>query len=202
MPPPPTSSQSAPAPEPAVVPASEPPSTTAESIPVAETLPSVNGEHKEDAHDPVASESTEAAPKPESTEAPAVSSAEAIVSETSPESSAGSEPETITVLDPLPTPLEDNKSNAEAVPLVSQPDEEAGSAPSSVAAAEPPPYEPQGRAHSLHTLHSRASDAKQEVLVGEDGEVYIGHATWEERTWKELVRLREDMFLARIGALR
>ena len=195
MPPPPTSSQSAPAPEPAVVPASDAPSTTAESAPAAETLPSVDDESKEDAHGP-------AAPEPESTEAPAVSSAEAIVSETSPESPAGSEPETITVLDPLPTPLQDDKSNAEAVPLVSQPDEEAGSAPSSVAAAEPPPYEPQGRAHSLHTLHSRASDAKQEVLVGEDGEVYIGHATWEERTWKELVRLREDMFLARIGALR
>ncbi|KAL1683002.1 hypothetical protein EV122DRAFT_202266 [Schizophyllum commune] len=29
--------------------------------------------------------------------------------------------------------------------------------------------------------------------------VYIGDTTWEERTWKELVRLREDMFWARIG---
>ncbi|EAU89437.1 hypothetical protein CC1G_07663 [Coprinopsis cinerea okayama7 len=35
-----------------------------------------------------------------------------------------------------------------------------------------------------------------------DKEVYIGEATWEERTWKELVRLREDMFWARIGGLR
>lgn len=33
-------------------------------------------------------------------------------------------------------------------------------------------------------------------------ETYVGEATWEERTWKELVRLKEDMFLARIGALR
>ncbi|THH13357.1 hypothetical protein EW146_g6851 [Bondarzewia mesenterica] len=42
----------------------------------------------------------------------------------------------------------------------------------------------------------------REPLVGEDGEVYVGDATWEERTWKELVRLREEMFLARVGAFR
>jgi len=33
-------------------------------------------------------------------------------------------------------------------------------------------------------------------------EAFVGDATWEERTWKELVRLREEMFWARIGALR
>lgn len=39
---------------------------------------------------------------------------------------------------------------------------------------------------------------------GEDanGEVYIGDATWEERTWKELAKLKEDMFWARVGGLR
>jgi hypothetical protein len=36
----------------------------------------------------------------------------------------------------------------------------------------------------------------------EDHEAYVGDVTWEERTWKELVRLREDMFWARIGAAR
>lgn len=30
----------------------------------------------------------------------------------------------------------------------------------------------------------------------------VGDSSWEERTWKELVRLREDMFWARIGGLR
>jgi hypothetical protein len=35
-----------------------------------------------------------------------------------------------------------------------------------------------------------------------DSEVYIGDATWEERTWKELVKLKEDMFWARVGGLR
>ncbi|KAJ7634542.1 proline-rich protein [Roridomyces roridus] len=36
----------------------------------------------------------------------------------------------------------------------------------------------------------------------EGHEAYVGEVTWEERTWKELVRLREEMFWARIGALR
>jgi len=33
-----------------------------------------------------------------------------------------------------------------------------------------------------------------------DGTPYIGDGTWEERTWKELTRLREDMFWARVGS--
>ncbi|KZT71873.1 hypothetical protein DAEQUDRAFT_763369 [Daedalea quercina L-15889] len=36
----------------------------------------------------------------------------------------------------------------------------------------------------------------------EDSTLYVGDATWEERTWKELTRLREDMFWARIGGVR
>ena len=31
---------------------------------------------------------------------------------------------------------------------------------------------------------------------------YVGDATWEEKTWKEIVRLREDMFWARMGGVR
>lgn len=30
---------------------------------------------------------------------------------------------------------------------------------------------------------------------------YVGEGTWEERTWRELVRLREDMFWARMGGV-
>lgn len=37
---------------------------------------------------------------------------------------------------------------------------------------------------------------------GADSEVYVGDTTWEERTWKELVKLKEDMFWARVGGLR
>ena len=46
------------------------------------------------------------------------------------------------------------------------------------------------------------SDRSAEGKEGEPKEAYVGDATWEERTWKELVRLREDMFWARIGGLR
>jgi hypothetical protein len=34
-----------------------------------------------------------------------------------------------------------------------------------------------------------------------DGTPYVGDGTWEERTWKELTRLREDMFWARMGGV-
>jgi Rab guanine nucleotide exchange factor SEC2 len=42
----------------------------------------------------------------------------------------------------------------------------------------------------------------KDLKPNENDEAFIGDATWEERTWKELVRLREEMFWARIGALR
>ena len=48
---------------------------------------------------------------------------------------------------------------------------------------------------------SSISNANASVS-GDDLEVYIGDATWEERTWKVLVRLREDMFYARLGSVR
>ena len=32
--------------------------------------------------------------------------------------------------------------------------------------------------------------------------IYVGDSTWEERTFKEVVRLREEMFWARVGGLR
>lgn len=31
---------------------------------------------------------------------------------------------------------------------------------------------------------------------------YIGDSTWEERAWREIIRLKEDMFWARVGASR
>jgi len=34
-----------------------------------------------------------------------------------------------------------------------------------------------------------------------DGTPFVGDGTWEERTWKELTRLREDMFWARMGSV-
>jgi hypothetical protein len=42
--------------------------------------------------------------------------------------------------------------------------------------------------------------AEEEREFAPDGTPYVGDGTWEERTWKELTRLREDMFWARVGS--
>lgn len=44
--------------------------------------------------------------------------------------------------------------------------------------------------------------ASTEQSSSTEGEGFASDATWEERTWKELVRLKEDMFWARIGGIR
>lgn len=59
----------------------------------------------------------------------------------------------------------------------------------------------QGQNIGLAPAVFKAADQKsseEEMGLG----VYVGDATWEERTWKELVRLRENMFWARIGGVR
>jgi Rab guanine nucleotide exchange factor SEC2 len=43
---------------------------------------------------------------------------------------------------------------------------------------------------------------EKDAVNTDDTEVYVGEGTWEERTWKELTRLREDMFWARVGGVR
>jgi hypothetical protein len=47
---------------------------------------------------------------------------------------------------------------------------------------------------------SNKSDKPAEPEYAPDGMPYVGDGTWEERTWKELTRLREDMFWARVGS--
>ncbi|KAI0642744.1 hypothetical protein C8Q79DRAFT_1076005 [Trametes meyenii] len=49
--------------------------------------------------------------------------------------------------------------------------------------------------------HTDSDTKKTEEAEKEDQGQYVGDATWEERTYKELVRLREEMFWARIGAV-
>lgn len=53
--------------------------------------------------------------------------------------------------------------------------------------------EEKSESHSTEDKKTKSDD---------DGEAYIGDATWEERTWKEVVRLKEEMFWARIGGLK
>ena len=47
-------------------------------------------------------------------------------------------------------------------------------------------------------------DANAKALETEETDKgqYVGDSSWEEKTWKELVRLREDMFWARVGGIR
>ena len=53
---------------------------------------------------------------------------------------------------------------------------------------------------SMGKLDTGKSPATAEPVYALDGTPYVGDATWEERTWKELTRLREDMFWARLGS--
>ena len=56
----------------------------------------------------------------------------------------------------------------------------------------------------MDSVQDRPKNEKQNGFdeSSDDSKNYVSDATWEERTWKEIVRLREDMFWARIGAIR
>ncbi|KAG1877054.1 hypothetical protein C8R48DRAFT_768611 [Suillus tomentosus] len=53
---------------------------------------------------------------------------------------------------------------------------------------------------STHGKSIDTSSTKRSSTIDEEG--YAGDATWEDRTWKEIVRLKEDMFWARVGGVR
>ncbi|KIK43015.1 hypothetical protein CY34DRAFT_804253 [Suillus luteus UH-Slu-Lm8-n1] len=53
---------------------------------------------------------------------------------------------------------------------------------------------------SIHGKSIDTSSTKRSSTTDEEG--YAGDATWEDRTWKEIVRLKEDMFWARVGGVR
>lgn len=53
---------------------------------------------------------------------------------------------------------------------------------------------------STHGKSIDTSSTKRSSTTDEEG--YAGDATWEDRTWKEIVRLKEDMFWARVGGVR
>ena len=55
---------------------------------------------------------------------------------------------------------------------------------------------------SLRNYSDIENDSELKLEEELDPRVYVGDTTWEERTWKEIVRLREDMFWARVGAVR
>lgn len=64
------------------------------------------------------------------------------------------------------------------------------------------PLPPPRRRVGLSNGASSKQDSEKSPQEDENGNQYVGDATWEERTWKEITRLREDMFWARIGGVR
>ncbi|KAJ8518832.1 hypothetical protein ONZ45_g4158 [Pleurotus djamor] len=82
-----------------------------------------------------------------------------------------------------------------------------------VADGSPPAYEKHGEvqtsnsdAHGAQTQETEARSSEDSDKLdsdeGHDKAGFVGDSSWEERAWREIVRLREDMFWARIGALR
>ena len=56
-----------------------------------------------------------------------------------------------------------------------------------------------GMVEDEENVESKAQTFETEEM---DKGQYVGNGSWEEKTWKELVRLREDMFWARLGGYR
>ncbi|KAG5646746.1 hypothetical protein DXG03_002428 [Asterophora parasitica] len=67
---------------------------------------------------------------------------------------------------------------------------------------EPAASEVESEETSAVVARDTKSDDQSEKKAEDDKEAYIGDTTWEERTWKEIVRLKEEMFWARIGGVR
>jgi hypothetical protein len=96
-------------------------------------------------------------------------------------------------------PIHTPEQTEDLRPVVSLNDEDLPS----VTPSNPPPIPPRkldSEKHQINEVNGAKSDGPDNSEGG--GHVYIGEATWEERTWKELTRLREAMFWARIGAVR
>ncbi|KAG6831410.1 hypothetical protein H0H87_005231 [Tephrocybe sp. NHM501043] len=49
---------------------------------------------------------------------------------------------------------------------------------------------------------TESADSSKSLYDDDATGTHVGEATWEERTWKEIVRLKEEMFWARIGGTR
>ncbi|OJA11396.1 hypothetical protein AZE42_03960 [Rhizopogon vesiculosus] len=58
-----------------------------------------------------------------------------------------------------------------------------------------------GHSSEDSSTHEKSIDTSS-TKHSSDGEGYIGDATWEDHTWKEIVRLKEEMFWARVEGMR
>lgn len=67
--------------------------------------------------------------------------------------------------------------------------------------ASPPVIAPSFRSRQASVV-STSSVYTTNTGTGNGEKYFVGRATWEERSWMELVRIREDMFWARIGGVK
>lgn len=118
----------------------------------------------------------------------------------------------VTDLSPALKPVEEANEKRDSIDTVTEVSRPAGKDEKVVNAAAPD-LSPEDLEPSLATTalgglekHEDKASDDSDISAQEDGrdakEVYVGEATWEERTWKEIVRLKEDMFWARVGGWR
>ncbi|KAI0676389.1 hypothetical protein C8Q78DRAFT_960715 [Trametes maxima] len=149
------------------------------------------------------------APAPASEPAPAPSEAAAHVEESAP---IMEEPESVVAAESGETPADgptpasepsaedEQKTGEEEVAVVADEKHE-----EPVVNGDTPAVAPAVDAHTDAAVDAHTDAAVDAHTDGdaekEDQGQYVGDATWEERTYKKLVRLREEMFWARIGAV-
>ncbi|KIM70566.1 hypothetical protein SCLCIDRAFT_78779, partial [Scleroderma citrinum Foug A] len=102
-------------------------------------------------------------------------------------------------------PSDDTQSASNPPEPATMPPESAMGGQAAATSSEPDPIpashvENAGRPSTEVETPMDTSSSKQ--ASSSDGESFVGDATWEERTWKEIVRLREEMFWTRVGCMR
>ncbi|KAF7303099.1 Sec2p domain-containing protein [Mycena kentingensis (nom. inval.)] len=147
---------------------------------------------------PVAAVVEEAAPKEE-----AVKIEEPVASPSKVEEPVAS-PEPVTApttpyLEEVPTTVATPEVTADVEEKAEAESEKAETVEEVARVESPVPEVPDKIAANRHEEDEEEESSKEE---DPNGEVYIGDVTWEERTWKELVKLREEMFWARVGGVR
>lgn len=102
-------------------------------------------------------------------------------------------------------PRPESESQPESSPPPTEPhvdgDAKAAEIDSAAAAPDAPATDASAVVNGDMAKGDAVTASEPEPAEEQDNGLYVGDATWEERTYKELMRLREEMFWARIGAV-
>ncbi|KAF8155776.1 hypothetical protein B0H34DRAFT_798897 [Crassisporium funariophilum] len=130
-------------------------------------------------------------------EEPVISPIKSVAEQTSKEAEATEQAPTDVIKAPEPLSSGGLASKAQRQSMIGVSEEEKGFAAESVAEAEVAAAEKYQELKDEEERRRIEKEKEEKYRYG-----YVGDATWEERTWKELVRLREDMFWARVGGFK